>query len=62
MLKIADTRTEAATQIWLEVRQSNLAAQTLYTRMGYEHIAVRKNYYRTKNGHEHALIMRKPLT
>lgn len=53
---------QGAQQLWLEVRQSNLAAQALYARMGYEEVALRKNYYRLpEGGHEHALIMRKTL-
>ncbi|WP_238945314.1 ribosomal protein S18-alanine N-acetyltransferase [Allofranklinella schreckenbergeri] len=53
---------QGATQVWLEVRESNLAAQALYARLGYEPIAVRKNYYPLEgNAREHALIMRKRL-
>ncbi|RRD41940.1 ribosomal-protein-alanine N-acetyltransferase [Comamonadaceae bacterium OH3737_COT-264] len=53
---------QGAAQVWLEVRESNLAAQALYARLGYEPIAVRKNYYPLEgNAREHALIMRKRL-
>lgn len=45
--------------IWLEVRQSNLAATALYQKNGFEHIETRKNYYPTPTGKENALIMRK---
>lgn len=44
--------------IWLEVRQSNQAAITLYNKNGFEHIETRKNYYSTPTGKENALIMR----
>ncbi|KKW69054.1 hypothetical protein AAV94_01195 [Lampropedia cohaerens] len=55
---------QGARQIWLEVRQSNLAAQHLYRRAGYLDVAVRKHYYAPPPGaqqREHALVMRKPL-
>lgn len=32
-------------KLWLEVRLSNLAALSLYALLGYQKIAVRKNYY-----------------
>ncbi|WP_159721935.1 ribosomal protein S18-alanine N-acetyltransferase [Enterococcus sp. CSURQ0835] len=34
-----------ATQIFLEVRASNLKAQHLYRKFGFDVLAVRKNYY-----------------
>jgi ribosomal-protein-alanine N-acetyltransferase len=45
-------------RVMLEVRPSNLAAQRLYERHGFEKIARRKRYY--QNG-EDALIYEKPL-
>lgn len=33
------------TSLFLEVRQSNAPAQGLYRKLGYEGVAVRKNYY-----------------
>lgn len=44
----------AATVVTLEVRPSNIAARTLYTKYGFEEVGYRKNYYRD---HEDALIM-----
>lgn len=41
--------------IFLEVRESNLAAINLYEKSGYKKISLRKNYYRD-NG-ENAIIM-----
>ena len=41
----------------LEVRQSNLPAITLYEKLGFAQIGLRKNYYR--NPRENALILRK---
>ncbi|CAM3183868.1 ribosomal protein S18-alanine N-acetyltransferase [Lactiplantibacillus plajomi] len=44
-------------QLFLEVRSSNVAAQHLYLKCGFERIATRKNYYHSPL--EDALIMRK---
>lgn len=42
----------------LEVRKSNLSAQKLYFRFGYELIGCRANYYQANNGkREDALVM-----
>ena len=43
--------------LMLEVRASNEPAKALYTKMGFESVGVRKNYYR--NPREDALILRK---
>ena len=51
-------------RIILEVRPSNLAAVTLYQKLGYEQIGVRKNYYplNTQTGmREDALVMAKSI-
>ncbi len=44
---------------YLEVRQSNAAACNLYKKFGFEIIGRRKDYYKTTDGHEDALLMRK---
>jgi len=44
-----------ATQATLEVRRSNLAAQALYRRFGFEVVGIRPRYYR--NNQEDALLM-----
>ncbi|MDO6567173.1 ribosomal protein S18-alanine N-acetyltransferase [Alteromonas sp. 1_MG-2023] len=49
------------TSMWLEVRASNVGAISLYENTGFEHIEVRKNYYQTANGKEHAKIMKASL-
>ena len=36
---------EGCTSFFLEVRQSNAPAQGLYRKLGYEALAVRKDYY-----------------
>lgn len=43
--------------IFLEVRQSNTVASSLYESEGFHEIDLRKNYYPTKNGREDAIIM-----
>jgi ribosomal-protein-alanine N-acetyltransferase len=51
-------RTRGATQVLLEVRADNEAAQGLYTRRGFEQIALRRGYYGDTDG----LILRlRPL-
>jgi ribosomal-protein-alanine N-acetyltransferase len=45
----------------LEVRESNLIAQKLYTNFGFSQIGLRKNYYRCIEGRENALVMTKQL-
>jgi ribosomal-protein-alanine N-acetyltransferase len=44
-----------ATQATLEVRRSNLAAQALYHRFGFQVVGIRPRYYR--DNHEDALLM-----
>lgn len=52
-------RAAGATQIWLEVRESNARARGLYERWGFEMVGVRKGYYPAAHGQrEHALVMR----
>ena len=53
-----------AMRLFLEVRASNLPAQALYRRFGFQEIARRKNYYRAQNGNEDALVLLRnlPLT
>lgn len=43
----------------LEVRESNLRAIRLYETSGFVRTGLRKNYYRTAEGREHAVLMRK---
>ncbi len=46
-----------ATRIHLEVRVSNQAALRLYLKRGFEQVGYRKNYYRSTNYHEDAIVM-----
>lgn len=45
-------------EIWLEVRESNASAISLYKKNGFELIETRKNYYSSEQGKEHASIMK----
>ena len=54
-------RSLGARSVFLEVRPSNRAAQTLYTRFGFRKIAVRKGYYPANPGREDALVLTLPL-
>ncbi len=48
------------TTIRLEVRESNVAARTLYARAGFQEIGVRKKYYAATG--ENAVVMAKHLS
>jgi ribosomal-protein-alanine N-acetyltransferase len=50
-----------ARSLILEVRPSNLEAQRLYRRYGFEQIGVRRGYYPARWGREDALVMRVAL-
>ena len=50
-------RSLGARSLFLEVRPSNLAAQTLYTRFGFRGVAVRRGYYPANPGREDALVL-----
>ncbi len=43
--------------VFLEVRASNEAAIGLYRSVGFEELAIRRQYYRAKDGREDALLM-----
>ena len=50
-----------ARNLFLEVRPSNEAAQTLYRRFGFREVAVRRDYYPAHTGREDALVLTLPL-
>lgn len=54
-----EARRRAVRTIVLEVRRSNIAAQTLYKKNGFYTITVRRRYY--QDNREDALVMVKPL-
>ncbi|MFM2435542.1 MAG: hypothetical protein RL063_1523 [Pseudomonadota bacterium] len=46
-----------AVNMFLEVRASNVSALALYENMGFNEMAVRRNYYPATNGREDAILM-----
>lgn len=46
-----------ASIILLEVRQSNLRAQNLYSSIGFNEMSIRNDYYPAENGREDAILM-----
>lgn len=60
LLKLA--RQRKARVALLEVRVSNRAAYTLYMKMGFDEIGIRKAYYPARYGREDAIILARDLT
>ncbi len=54
----AAARAQACRCMHLEVRASNARARKMYVSAGFCETGLRKNYYPTENGREHALLMR----
>jgi ribosomal-protein-alanine N-acetyltransferase len=50
-----------AREVFLEVRPSNHAALQLYERAGFRRIGLRRNYYRSDNGREDAVVLSRPV-
>ena len=46
-----------AQNMFLEVRTSNISAIALYENMGFNEMAIRRNYYPAANGREDAVLM-----
>ena len=53
---ITTAMVQSAREIFLEVRQSNLAAMRLYEAHGFNRIAIRENYYNAQSGREDAVL------
>ncbi len=49
--------TRGVKEFFLEVRESNTTERSLYTKLGFEEIGLRKNYY--EEPREHAVLMKK---
>ena len=60
---LKDCKEEHGTNnLLLEVRVSNIPAQNLYKKIGFEELVVRKHYYKNPDGtYEDALIMSKSI-
>lgn len=54
-------RKNKAEEVFLEVRVSNLVAITLYDKVGFNQIGIRKNYYQNGQFKEDAIILAKSL-
>ena len=50
-------KSRGVTEFFLEVREENVPARSLYTKLGFEEIGLRKNYY--EEPREHAVLMKK---
>jgi ribosomal-protein-alanine N-acetyltransferase len=58
---ISHARDLGAARMLLEVRVSNLVAQTLYQSIGFIEIGIRRGYYPDKVGREDAIVLVLPL-
>jgi ribosomal-protein-alanine N-acetyltransferase len=54
---VAEARARAAVRLLLEVRESNLRAQRLYTSRGFAELGRRRGYYPARAGRETAIVM-----
>lgn len=54
---MSEANKHEVSKVWLEVRQSNIAAIELYQSVGFNLVEIRRNYYPTSTGKENALIM-----
>ena len=54
-------RARALTKLWLEVRESNHRARSLYRRKGFSEVGLRRGYYPAAGGREDAIVMSLPL-
>ncbi len=57
----AQLRAASISDVFLEVRANNTAASSLYSKMNYNVVGQRKNYYRINDQSEDALLMKVTL-
>lgn len=50
-------KNQGATDMFLEVRPSNISAIALYENIGFNEMAIRRGYYPAHNGREDAVLM-----
>lgn len=50
-------RRQGCARLFLEVRESNRPARALYAKSGFTETGLRKHYYPTATGREHAVLM-----
>ena len=59
---LKDCKEHGTCNLLLEVRISNIVAQSLYKKLGFEELVVRKHYYKNPDGtYEDAIIMTKDI-
>ncbi len=59
---LANLHADRVSKLFLEVDEGNRAAVALYKNVGFEQVAVRKNYYSGDEGQKsHALVMRRDV-
>lgn len=54
-------RARALANLWLEVRESNHRARSLYRRRGFAEVGLRRGYYPADGRREDAIVMSLPL-
>ncbi len=60
-LIINDSRIRGAEDIILEVRVNNINAISLYEKLDFKKVGIRKNYYESKEGREDAYVLQLKL-
>lgn len=59
---LANLHADRVSNLFLEVDEENKSAIALYKRVGFEQVAIRKNYYNLGEGKKsHALVMRRDV-
>jgi ribosomal-protein-alanine N-acetyltransferase len=58
---VAECRRMQQPALWLEVRESNLRACSIYRRYGFEEVALRRGYYPAAGRREDAIVMKLAL-
>lgn len=59
---LANLHADRVAEVFLEVDEDNKSAIALYKRVGFEQVAIRKNYYNLGEGKKsHALVMRRDV-
>lgn len=63
LLQVVQERARARgfSTLWLEVRQGNQRARSLYRRLGFDEVGLRRAYYPARPQREDAVVMRLPL-
>jgi ribosomal-protein-alanine N-acetyltransferase len=61
MLLLERAREAGVTEVFLEVRPTNLLAISLYQSVGFGQVGLRKGYYQAEQGREDALVLRLAL-